>query len=363
LTADGLPPNQIATTRWPAIGERDPEPFDAATWRLDVAGLVERPLSLAFDELASLPRVERRGTIHCVTRWSRPDTAFRGVSLDALFALARPAAVARFARFVSGRGHDTSLPLAACAGDVLVALEFEEDGAFRPIPPEHGGPVRSVLFRRYFYKSVKWLRAIELLPDDRLGFWERTAGYHNEADPWREQRYVVGGFDRVALAKRFAARDLAGLDLLGADLAGADLRRFDLRGASCRNANFRRADLRDADLSGANFTNASLAGADLRGAQIDGADFDGADLRRADLRGSRGAPASLAVTEFVSSDDDGARVDGLDWRGAAIDGLLPRQEDYLRRAGARLRRRRASGFQKKCRAWPDGWSSMRPTSR
>jgi DMSO/TMAO reductase YedYZ molybdopterin-dependent catalytic subunit len=332
-----LPPRQIVTARWPSIGEREPEPFDAATWRLAVTGLVERPLSLRWKELAALERVERRGAIHCVTRWSRPGTAFRGVPIETLLDAARPMSDARYVRFVSGRGHDTSLPLDACRGDVLVALEFEDAGSFAPVPPVHGGPVRSVVFRRYFYKSVKWLRTIELLSEDQLGFWERTAGYHNEADPWREQRYVARAVNRTSLSKMLAARRLAGQDLLGADFVGADLRGFDLSGASCRNANFRGADLRDADLAGANFTNASLHGADLRGARIVGADFDGADLRRADLRGSTGAPASLAVTEFSSTDDDGARVDGLDWRGAAVDGLLPPQADYLRRAGVRLR--------------------------
>lgn len=331
-----LPPNQIATSRWPTIGERDPEPFDEAGWSLRVTGLVERPVALSFAALTALPRVERRGTIHCVTRWSRPGSAFRGVAIETLLDAAGPAPGARFVRFVSGRGHDTSLPIEACRGDVLVALEFEEDGRFVPISPEHGGPVRSVLFRRYFYKSVKWLRTVELLAEDRLGFWERGAGYHNGADPWREQRYVARDIDRVALARRMAVRDLSGLDLLGADLTGVDLSGFDLRRASLRNARLTGAILRRADLRGANLTNAVLHGADLSRAQIDGIDLDGADLRRADLRGSTGVPASMAVTEFHSTPDDGARVAGLDWTSARLDGLLPPQEDYLRRAGVRL---------------------------
>jgi DMSO/TMAO reductase YedYZ molybdopterin-dependent catalytic subunit len=331
-----LPPRQIATPRWPSIGEREPEPFDRATWRLAVTGVVERPLSLSFDGLAALPQTERRGTIHCVTRWSRPDTGFRGVAVETLLDAARPAADARFLRFVSGRGHDTTLPIDACRGDVLVALEWEDGGRFVAVPPVHGGPVRSVVFRRYFYKSVKWLRTIEVLAQNRLGFWERTAGYHDEADPWREQRYVVRDVDRIELGKRLAAKDLAGMDLLGASLSGFDLRGFDLSRASCRNADLSGADLRGATLVATNFTNASLAGADLRGAKIDRADFDGADLRRADLREATGVPASLAVTEFASSASDGARVVGLDWRGAPLDGLPPEQADYLRRAGLRL---------------------------
>jgi DMSO/TMAO reductase YedYZ molybdopterin-dependent catalytic subunit len=344
MDGEPLPPNQVLTSKWPVIGERLPEPFDEVTWRLSLIGLAERTLSLTFAELAALPRVERRETIHCVTRWSRPGAAFRGVTIETLLGAARPFADARFVRFVSGRGHDTSLPLEACRGDVLIALEHEDGGRFVPIPPEHGGPVRSVVFRRYFYKSVKWLRTVELLSDDHLGFWERTAGYHNEADPWREQRYVARAVSRAGLARLFAARSLARQDLLGADLSGADLRGFDLTEVSLRNANLRGADLREADLRAANLTNAVLAGADLRGARIDAVDLDGADLRRADLRGATGAPASLAVAEFVSGTEpdsnpptsDGARVDGLDWSRARLDGLLPEQEAYLRRAGVRL---------------------------
>jgi DMSO/TMAO reductase YedYZ molybdopterin-dependent catalytic subunit len=190
-----LPPNQIVTTRWPTIGEREPEPYDAATWRLDVAGLVATPLSLSRTDLDALPHVVRSGTIHCVTRWSRPGTAFRGVRVGDLLDRAGLARGARFVRFASGRGHDTSLPLDVACDDVIVAdavsLDGSPDGPFAPIPPANGGPVRTVTFARYFYKSVKWVRRIEALAEDSLGFWERTAGYHNGADPWREQRYVA----------------------------------------------------------------------------------------------------------------------------------------------------------------------------
>jgi DMSO/TMAO reductase YedYZ molybdopterin-dependent catalytic subunit len=331
---DELPPNQIATSRWPPIGEREPEPFDELTWSLTIAGRVERPQAFSYAEICSLPQEVRRGTIHCVTRWSRPNTGFRGVALGTLLRATQPRSDARFVRFASGRGHDTSLPLGVALDDVLVATAFEEGTGFVPVPGDRGGPVRTVLFRRYFYKSVKWLRTIELLEEDRLGFWERTAGYHNEADPWLEQRYVVRGIDRAGLARLLASRSLAGRDLLGAPLAGADLSGFDLRRASLRNADLRGAKLAGADLSGANLTNAVLVGADLTGAVLEATDLDGADLRRADLRGARGVPASLAVTEFVRSGDDGASVAGLDWRGVRVDGLLAEQEDYLRRAGA-----------------------------
>ena len=329
-----LPPNQVATALWPTIGEREPESFDERTWRLDVAGLVARPLSLPFADLRALPRTERAGTIHCVTRWSRPGTAFRGVAVETLLDLAGTDAAARFLRFVSGRGHDTTLPIDAARGDVVIADEASlAPGAWAPIDARHGGPVRSVTFARYFYKSVKWLRRIEALAEDRLGAWERNAGYHNGADPWREERYVVRGVDGPALRRMLAARDLSGQDLLSADLRGADLAGARLVGASLRNVVLAGADLTGADLTRANLTNADLRGARLRDAVIDGADLDGADLRRADLRGARGVPASLAVAQFHSSADDGASVDGLDWSAARLDGLLPEEEAWLRRRG------------------------------
>ncbi len=330
MSGGGLPPRQQATRLWPVVGEREPEPFDPAAWRLEVRGFVARPLSLPFAELAAMDRVERAGTIHCVTRWSRPGTVFRGVPLEALLGRAGPLPGARFARFASGRGHDTTLPLEACAGDVLVALE--EGGA--PIPPVHGGPVRTALFRRYFYKSVKWLRTVELLAEDRPGFWERTAGYHNGADPWREERYALPDLDRREVALLLAARDLSGRDFRGVELERRDLRGFSLRGARLRDARLAGADLRGADLGGANLTNADLRGADLRGALLDGADLDGADLRGADLRGTAVRCASAACATFrTPGGGEEALLAGADFRGADVTGLLEEQREFLRSLG------------------------------
>ena len=325
-----LPPRQQATRLWPVVGERDPEPFDPASWRLEVRGLVERPLALPFDDLASMPRAARTGTLHCVTRWSRPGTTFEGVPIEALLERARPLPGARFVRFASGRGHDTTLPLGACAGDVLVALASEG----RPVEPVHGGPVRTVLFRRYLYKSVKWLRTLELLAEDRPGTWERTSGYHNDADPWREQRYAVSDLDRREVERRMRARDFAGGDWRGVELGRRDLRGFSFRGARMRDARLAGADLRDADFRGANLTNADLRGADLRGALLEGVDLDGADLRGADLGGTAILAASMACTTFAGrGGSDPAKVEGADLRGAAVTGLLEEQREFLRSRG------------------------------
>ena len=290
MTAEALPPRQQATRRWPVVGERDPEPFDPATWRLEVRGLVERPLALSFAELVALPRAARSGTLHCVTRWSRPESAFEGIPLEALLERARPLPAARLVRFASGRGHDTTLPLGACAGDVLVALAFEG----RPVEPVHGGPVRTVLFRRYFYKSVKWLRVVELLAEDRPGFWEKTSGYHNGADPWREERYALPDLDRRAVEGLLRGRDLRGRELRGLELERRD----------------------------------------LRGADLGGSDLDGADLRGADLRGTAVRAASMACTTFCGPGGaDPARVEGADFSGSDVTGLLEEQREFLRARG------------------------------
>ena len=332
MTPEPLPPRQTATRRWPVVGERDPEPFDPISWRLEVAGLVGRPLSLPFRDLAGLPRVKRTGTLHCVTRWSRPESTFEGVPLEELLPLCRPDPRARFVRFASGRGHDTSLPIDGCAGDVLIAVSA--DG--RPIEPVHGGPVRTVVFKRYLYKSVKWLRRIELLEKDRPGFWERTAGYHDRADPWKEERYAAPGLDRREVERRVQERDFAGGDFRGLSLEGRDLRGWSFIGSALRDARLARSDLRGADLRGANLTNADLRGADLRGALLGGADLDGTDLRGADLRETEVPAASLACTTFAGPGDaEPARLDGADFTGAALDGLLEDQVEFLRRLGVR----------------------------
>ena len=125
-------------------------------------------------------------------------------------------------------GHSTSLPLEdARQLDVLIALNF----AGVPITSEHGGPVRSVTPGRYFYKSLKWLIGIELLAEDRLGYWEASAGYHNRADPWHEERYVASGLSKQDAAQIFAERDLSGRELVSLDGSDRDLSGLQARGA------------------------------------------------------------------------------------------------------------------------------------
>jgi DMSO/TMAO reductase YedYZ molybdopterin-dependent catalytic subunit len=180
-----LPPGQYLTEKWPVLQASTVPNIDLATWDFTVSGLVEEPLRLIWEQVLELPAEKVTVDIHCVTRWSRFDTTFRGVRWRELAALARPQAAARFAIARAEQGYTANLPLEALeADDALIA--YEADGA--PLTPDHGWPLRLVVPSRYFWKSAKWLRGIELRSTDQPGFWERY-GYHNDADPWREERY------------------------------------------------------------------------------------------------------------------------------------------------------------------------------
>jgi len=180
-----LPPGQYLTEKWPVLHTGSVPAVDLAVWDLAVEGEVERPLRLTWHELRALPAGEVTVDIHCVTRWSRFDVTFRGVHWRELAALARPKPSARFAVARAEQGYTANLPLRALeAEDALLA--YEADG--EPLSPDHGWPLRLVVPSRYFWKSAKWLRGIELVAADRPGFWERY-GYHNDADPWKEERY------------------------------------------------------------------------------------------------------------------------------------------------------------------------------
>ncbi len=181
-----IPPGQTLTKGFPVLHVGDIPRFDPATWRLRFFGLVEDPYELTWDALRAEPTVEWRGDIHCVTRWSKKDTIWRGVPFKRLVERARPKAEAKFVLQHADNAYTTNLPLEAMLGDdVLVAYEF--DG--QALEPIHGGPVRMFVPKFYFWKSAKWLHGIEFLAEDRPGFWE-TRGYHNDADPWKEERYA-----------------------------------------------------------------------------------------------------------------------------------------------------------------------------
>ena len=180
-----LPPGQYYTEKWPVLHAGEVPDADLATWTLAVTGEVEQPLSLSFDELKALPATEVTTDIHCVTRWSRFDTSFRGVHWRDLAELVKPKQNARFVVAHAEQGFSSNVPLEALEEEGAM-IAYEADG--EPLEPEHGWPLRLLVPSRYFWKSAKWLRGLELLNHDEPGFWERY-GYHNDADYWKEERY------------------------------------------------------------------------------------------------------------------------------------------------------------------------------
>jgi DMSO/TMAO reductase YedYZ molybdopterin-dependent catalytic subunit len=180
-----LPPGQYLTEKWPVLHAGDVPHVDLATWDLKVFGEVEEPLTLTFAQLQALPATEVTTDIHCVTRWSRFDARFKGVHWQELAALCRPKPTANFAIAHAEHGFTANVPLAALEDDEALIV-YEADG--KALTAEHGWPVRLLIPSKYFWKSAKWLRGIELSSIDKPGFWERY-GYHNEADYWKEERY------------------------------------------------------------------------------------------------------------------------------------------------------------------------------
>ena len=182
---DRLPPGQYLTEKWPVLHAGTVPDTDLATWAFRVFGEVESLLRLSWDEFTALPTREITTDIHCVTRWSRFDTSFKGVHWSELAKIVKPKPSARYVLAHAEQDFTANVPLAALE-DEEALLAYEADG--EPLTPEHGWPLRLVIPKRYFWKSAKWLRGIELLDHDEPGFWERL-GYHNEADYWKEERY------------------------------------------------------------------------------------------------------------------------------------------------------------------------------
>jgi DMSO/TMAO reductase YedYZ molybdopterin-dependent catalytic subunit len=182
-----LPPGQHLTDKWPVLHAGSvPEYRDLSTWTFRVFGEVEEPLELSWEQFGELPRATNVQDIHCVTRWSKFDTSFEGVHWRELAKLARPKQSARFAIAHAEGGFTANVPLSFLEREEAL-LATHGDGEV--LAPEHGYPLRLVIPGKYFWKSAKWLRGIELSAVDKPGFWERY-GYHNEADPWREERFA-----------------------------------------------------------------------------------------------------------------------------------------------------------------------------
>lgn len=327
-----LPPGQIETLRFPVVGERSPsdELTDPGAWELTIDGLVRSPLRMGLGEFVDMAGSTLTFDIHCVTSWSRFRSAFTGVPLAELLEMAGPEAEVRFVSFeaYSTRGHHTSLPFDIARSDSWLVHEFEGE----PLSAEHGGPVRVVTPGRYFYKSLKWVKRISLLAEDRLGWWEANSAYHNNAEPWSGSERFSTGSIRPEQMRRFMEADrydkyrgrlMIGLDLrewrpATGDLHGLQLKACDLSGVSLPGV-----DLRATNLSLSNLRGADLHGADLSGSDLEGVDFTGADLTGADL-----SHTALTATRF-GGDGPTAKLDGTRFDGAW--GLTESQERYVPR--------------------------------
>lgn len=292
----------MAADRWPYVGERQAAET-TRPWALSLHGLVHQPMTFSLEQIAELPQQRIVTDIHCVTRWSKYDVPFAGVLLKTVLQLCGVESNARFVSFVarSERNHSSSLPLEeAVELGTLLATHVDD----QRLPPDHGGPLRGIVPGKYFYKSVKWVERIELLAEDRPGFWESDSGYHNQADPWLEQRYIASSIDRRQAARLIESRKFSGLDLLSIDVRKLDLSGLEAASAMLRNANFGGSQLTGANFRGSNLSNASFRQADLRNADFTNADLEGADFAQADLRGANLSGCSLFGTSFCDAQGD-----------------------------------------------------------
>jgi DMSO/TMAO reductase YedYZ molybdopterin-dependent catalytic subunit len=180
-----LPPGQSLTLKFPVLHYGPVPPFNKDTWTLRAFGLVEDEKTWTWDEFQQLPTVIVNTDIHCVTRWSKLDTDWEGVLFRDFVELVGVKPEAKFVIAHCEYGFTANMPLEAMLDDDVL-LAYKYDGKY--LEPDHGFPLRTFVPKRYFWKSAKWLRGVEFTDVDRPGFWEQ-AGYHNDADPWKEERY------------------------------------------------------------------------------------------------------------------------------------------------------------------------------
>ena len=180
-----IPPGQYFERGFPVLsaGPTPHTPLDR--WDFSILGKVEQPKRWSWDELQALSQEQVTADIHCVTKWSKLDTHWQGVSVQTLLEQVTYPESAKYVIAFCDGGYTTNLPLAdVLGGKAWIVYAYEG----KPIPPEHGGPARLLVPHLYFWKSAKWVRGLQLVEQDKPGFWE-SLGYHNHGDPWKEQRY------------------------------------------------------------------------------------------------------------------------------------------------------------------------------
>jgi DMSO/TMAO reductase YedYZ molybdopterin-dependent catalytic subunit len=180
-----VPPGQYTTQGFPVLSAGPTPRINLQTWSFTIEGLVASPRQWSWEELNALPMESFTRDIHCVTKWSKLDTHWEGVSLDTLFGKIAALPEARYVMAFCYGGYTTNIPLADLQnGKAFIGLRYEG----LPLAPEHGGPARLVVPHLYFWKSAKWIKGLRLMAEDQPGFWEQ-AGYSIYGDPWKEQRY------------------------------------------------------------------------------------------------------------------------------------------------------------------------------
>lgn len=180
-----LPPGQVLTSKWPVLHYGAVPYLKTQGWELRLFGEVEEEVVLSWEDFLEMAAEERTNDIHCVTRWSRYDNHWRGVAVADLLTRVQLKPTAHFVMLHAAGGWTTNLPLEDFhRPENLIATHHDGE----PLTAEHGGPVRAVVPHLYFWKSAKWLKAVEFMPKNKPGFWERN-GYHMRGDPWKEERY------------------------------------------------------------------------------------------------------------------------------------------------------------------------------
>lgn len=188
--AGRLPPGQSLTNRFPVLTYGPVPKFDPATWDFKVFGTVERPTQWTWETFQQMPTVKITVDIHCVTRWSKFDTVWEGVQFKHIAELVGMKPETKHIIAHCDYGYTTNVPLEDMMRDnVLLTYKYDD----KPLEPDHGAPVRTLVPHLYFWKSAKFLRALEFSTVDKPGFWEQ-AGYHNYGDPFKEERYGRRGF-------------------------------------------------------------------------------------------------------------------------------------------------------------------------
>jgi DMSO/TMAO reductase YedYZ molybdopterin-dependent catalytic subunit len=180
-----VPPGQYITPDFPVLSAGPTPRTRLETWTFGIEGLVRERVQWTWDEFLKLPARTFIVDISCVTKWTKLDTRWKGVSVDTLLEQAELDAKAMYVMAFSDGGYTTNIPLPEIInGQAFVAYEYED----KPLVPEHGGPARLVVPHLYFWKSAKWVRGLRLMEKDKPGFWE-SLGYNNHGDPWKEERY------------------------------------------------------------------------------------------------------------------------------------------------------------------------------